>query len=133
VTPYIQDPNDASILYAGYDRVWRTTNGGNSWSVGYAVSGGAGKLLAMDMSANNSSVVYSAKRNRIWRNTTDISAGLPVSSNSITYIRVDPANENRLWVTFSGFTAATKIFRSADGGSTWTNITYNLPNLPVNC
>ena len=133
VTPYIQDPNNASILFAGYDRVWRTTNGGTSWTVGYAVSGGSGKLVAMDMSANNSNVVYSAKGNRIWRNTTDISAGLPVSTNSITYIKVDPANENRLWVTFSGFTAANKIFRSTDGGSTWTNITHNLPNLPVNC
>jgi len=133
VTPYIQDPNASGTLYAGFTRVWKTTNSGNAWTVGYAVSGGTGKIVAMDMSANSSNVVYSAKSNRIWRNTTDISAGLPISTNSITYIRVDPGNENRLWVTFSGFTAANKIFRSTDGGSTWTNITYNLPNLPANC
>lgn len=133
VTPYIQDPSNASVLYAGYSRVWKTTNGGNAWTVAYAVSGGSGKLVAMDMSANNPNVVYSAKVDRIFRNTTNITTGLPVTSASITYIRVDPANENRLWVTFSGFSAANKIFRSTDGGSTWTNITYNLPNLPANC
>lgn len=132
VTPYIQDPNNASILYAGYNRVWKTTDGGNAWTVAYAIPG-TSKVVAMDMSANNANVVYSAKSNKMYRNTTDITAGLPVSSASITYIRVDPANEDRVWVTFSGFSAANKIFRTTDGGSTWTNITYNLPNLPANC
>lgn len=132
VTPFIQDPNNASILYAGYVRVWKTTNGGNAWTMSHSIPG-TSKIVAMDMSAANSNVVYSAKSTKMYRNTTDITAGLPVSSASITYIRVDPANENRVWVTFSGFSAANKIFRTTDGGSTWTNITYNLPNLPANC
>jgi len=132
VTPFIQDPNNASILYAGYTRVWKTTNGGNAWTVSHAIPG-TSKVVAMDMSANNSNVVYSAKSTKIYRNTTDITAGLPVTSASITYIKVDPANEDRVWVTFSGFSAANKIFRTTNGGSSWTNITYNLPNLPANC
>lgn len=132
VTPFIQDPNNASILYAGYTRIWKTTNGGNAWSMSHSIPG-TGKIVAMDMSAANSNVVYSAKSTKMYRNTTDITAGLPVSSASITYIRVDPADEDRVWVTFSGFSAANKICRTTDGGSTWTNITYNLPNLPVNC
>jgi PKD repeat protein len=33
----------------------------------------------------------------------------------------------------SGYSAANKVFRSTNGGTTWVNITANLPNLPVNC
>jgi len=132
VTPYIMDPTNNNILYAGYDNVWRTNNAGAAWSISHSLSGGSGKLVALGMSANDNTVLYSAKSDRMWRNTTNITAGLPTGSASITCIKVDPANKDRVWVTFSGFSAANKIFRTTDGGNTWVNITYNLPNLPCN-
>ena len=33
----------------------------------------------------------------------------------------------------AGFSATDKVYKTINGGSTWQNITYNLPNLPVNC
>jgi hypothetical protein len=36
------------------------------------------------------------------------------------------------WVTCAGFTASTKVFETQDGGAHWTNISYDLPNLPLN-
>ena len=33
----------------------------------------------------------------------------------------------------AGFNASDKVYKTIDGGTTWQNITYNLPNLPVNC
>ena len=32
VTPYIMNPTNAAILFAGYDKVWKTTNRGDSWT-----------------------------------------------------------------------------------------------------
>jgi photosystem II stability/assembly factor-like uncharacterized protein len=54
------------------------------------------------------------------------------SDSYITYLIVDDKNPDRLWATLSNFTAGRKILYSSDGGKTWENITYNLPNLPAN-
>ena len=38
-----------------------------------------------------------------------------------------------IWVTFSGYNAGQKVYKSTNGGKTWTNISGVLPNIPVNC
>jgi hypothetical protein len=42
---------------------------------------------------------------------------------------MDPDMPNRLWATFSNPGA---VFRSDDAGTAWTDVTSNLPSLPVN-
>jgi len=53
------------------------------------------------------------------------------ASGWVSGIAVHPGNANLVWLTLSS-SAAGRVYRSADGGSTWTNVTANLPNLPVN-
>ncbi|MGL5890977.1 MAG: PKD domain-containing protein [Bacteroidia bacterium] len=36
-------------------------------------------------------------------------------------------------MTFSGYSSANKVMRSTNGGTSWTNISTGLPNLPANC
>ena len=44
------------------------------------------------------------------------------------------SNPDHIWVTFSEYNSAHKVYESLDRGQNWTNITgNNLPNLPVNC
>lgn len=43
----------------------------------------------------------------------------------------DPADNNRMWAT-SSEVGGGRVFRSTDGGSTWTDRTAGLPALPVN-
>jgi hypothetical protein len=33
----------------------------------------------------------------------------------------------------AGFSAGNKVYKTGNGGISWQNISYNLPNLPVNC
>ena len=54
--------------------------------------------------------------------------GMPQALSSVS---VDPDDENRLWVTMSGFRANDKVFHSEDGGLSWVNISQCLPNLPA--
>jgi photosystem II stability/assembly factor-like uncharacterized protein len=42
---------------------------------------------------------------------------------------VDPTDSQRVWATFSNPGA---VFHSDDGGATWTDVTANLPSIPVN-
>ncbi|MBK9320787.1 MAG: hypothetical protein IPM91_19690 [Bacteroidetes bacterium] len=37
------------------------------------------------------------------------------------------------WVTFSGYVSGKKVYKTTNGGTSWTNVSTGLPNLPVNC
>jgi hypothetical protein len=46
---------------------------------------------------------------------------------------VNRQNASTIYATTAGFINGQKIFMSSNSGITWQNITYNLPNIPVNC
>lgn len=48
-------------------------------------------------------------------------------------IAIHPTDPNILWAVRSNYTAGAKVYKSINGGSTWTNVSGNLPNLPTNC
>ena len=50
----------------------------------------------------------------------------------INDIEVSDTNPNDIWLSFGNITATKKIYHSNNGGTTWENISYNLPNAPVN-
>jgi hypothetical protein len=60
----------------------------------------------------------------------DLSAGFP-TSDFITDISVHPILDNFVYISVGGFTATEKIFFSNNGGASWSNFTFNLPNTPV--
>lgn len=57
------------------------------------------------------------------------SIGVPANA-SISCIDVDPANPNHLVVTLSNYGVAS-VWESTNGGTTFTNIEGNLPDMPV--
>jgi photosystem II stability/assembly factor-like uncharacterized protein len=50
----------------------------------------------------------------------------------LSCIAVDPSNPQRIWVTSSQIGAGGLVYRSDDGGSTWTDCTAGLPKIPMN-
>ncbi len=139
VTPYVIDPNSSATLFAGYDKIWKTTDRGDSWTSASQQLSATTKLRSLAIAPSNSNVLYAADQTNMWK-TTDGGASnwttvtLPaLSGNSITYIAVKNTDPNTLWITSGGFTSGSKVFESTDGGTTWTNISTGLPNLPVMC
>lgn len=55
------------------------------------------------------------------------------NKSHISDVKFDPTNANRIWAVFSGFWNTKHVFFSSNGGTTWSNITYDLPNIPTNC
>ena len=138
VTPYIMCPQKNTTLLVGKDQVFRSRDGGGSWAQVGTVSGGSGSIIALAYGPADSTHIYAAKSDKFYASTngntfTDRTAGLPVASASITYIAVSNIDANKVWVSFSGYSAANKVWYSADAGATWTNYSTGLPNLPVNC
>ncbi len=46
---------------------------------------------------------------------------------------MNQSDPSQAWITFSGFDSIHKVFKTSNAGKDWTNITYDLPNIPVNC
>lgn len=130
VTPYVMNPSNSSIIYGGYETgIYKSTNGGSSWTN----TGGDGRS-AMAHGVNNTSRVYAAS-GTTFRMSSDAASTWTIytAPGSVTGIAVDPANSLRVFITVAGFTAGQKVYRSTNGGSSWTNISGNLPNVPMNC
>jgi hypothetical protein len=45
---------------------------------------------------------------------------------------VHAADPNTAYVTFSGYNAGQKVYKTSNGGGTWSNISGSLPNMPAN-
>ena len=136
-----------NIVFASSDPVYRTTNGGTSWT-----NIGANGRWAMVTCPSNSNRVYAAggdswndggsqagkqlfrsdDQGATWVQVQD-NPGFPATITKITGIGVDPGNSLRLWVTMGGFTDGQKVYYSNDGGANWQNLSGSLPNIPVNC
>lgn len=61
--------------------------------------------------------------------TTVTAPGGVVNITSVDFVSTVT---NIMYVTEGGYVATNKVFKSTDGGSSWTNITGNLPNIVVN-
>ncbi len=135
VTPYIIDPSNPNILYAGYANVWKTTNRGDDW-VEISTMSASNFIRSMDISNNNTNFIYVADLTRIWKTEnggsswTNITGTLPVGSSNITNIAVKNNDANTLWVSLAGYTA-TKVFQSTNAGATWVDISTGLPQIPA--
>ncbi|RYY49102.1 MAG: hypothetical protein EOO06_08225 [Chitinophagaceae bacterium] len=135
------------IAYTSSDTVFKTTNGGDSWT-----SKSANGRWALVTCPSNSNRIYAAggaswndggsqsektlKRSDnggdSWINLRT-SPGFPSNITKITSIGVSPSNSARVWVTMGGFTDNQKVYYSSNSGGDWLNITGSLPNIPVNC
>lgn len=137
ITPLVLDPGNQNIVYAGFDRLWKSTNGGISFtSTSNAINGTNIDVIAL--AASNPNVIYVGIQSSIYKsinggaNWTNINGSFS-GNNSITGIAVDHNNANHLLITTSGYNAGQKVFESVNGGISWNNITGNIPNIPANC
>jgi len=146
--PFVMDPSDRLTLYAGTYRVHRTTNGGSSWTVisGDLTDGpGAGNLTfgtltSLAVAPSSPSTIYSGADDGSVHVTTNggstwtnIEAGLP--TRWVTRVAVDPLDRDIAYVTLSGYKEdifTPHVFRTTNRGTSWTDITGNLPNAPAN-
>ncbi len=136
VTPMQHDPNVTQRIVAGYNDLYEYTTSWNQLSTFNFPA----LLRNIEFYDGNSNVIYVSTNNQIYRTTNNGTAftevtnnlGTILSGNIITSIEVDPANQNRVWVSISGWSAGNKVAFTSNGGTTWTNVSGSLPNLPCN-
>ncbi len=140
VIPFEIHPINSNTLYAAYDTIWESTNEGASWIK--LPGSGLGKFSSMAISPTNPERIYAATDDgkiyrrdvagETWTNITAASFPPNAFISDIT-ISTDPSTFGlTAWVSFTGYTGGKKVFKTTNGGSTWTNISAGLPNVPVN-
>jgi len=146
-TPIAINPRNHNVLIAGSQYVYRSTNNGVSWSKSSAQDLTTdpvaqvvyGTCTTLCISNADTTLYYAGTDDgKVWRSNnrgaswTDVSAGLP--GRWVTRVVADPSDPQVVYVTESGFTQdshAALVFRSANQGAAWSNISANLPDFPA--
>ena len=152
------DPNNPSVVYYAGDIVNRSTDGGNTW---LPISPDLGKenpgreinpLYAAHYGTVTTLAIAKTDPKTIWAGTDDgfvwrttDGGATPLSwtqvqsstlpNQWVSHVTIDPADAKVVYVTYSGFRSGDQssyVFRTTDGGATWTDIGKGLPQAPVN-
>ncbi|HWP85445.1 MAG TPA: hypothetical protein VNN17_09660, partial [Terriglobia bacterium] len=135
--PFLQHPTQPGTLYLGTHRLWRSRDRGEHWE---AISGDltrGGRISALAISPVSPQTMYAGTSDGLVQVSTDGGASWFRFANPnfpdryVTSIAADPRGPERMVVAVSGFGSG-HVFRSADFGATWEDISRNLPDVPVN-
>jgi photosystem II stability/assembly factor-like uncharacterized protein len=152
LSPIEFDPSDPDTVYTASEIVHRSTDKGATWTpISRDLTNGPGRetnplfrnygtvtaLAVADAEfgtiyagADDGNVSYTHDGGGTWTKAT----GLPI--DWVTSLEIDRRDPSRVaYATFSGFRSGKQkslVFRTADGGKTWKDISGNLPQAPVN-
>lgn len=144
--PFIMSSHVSTTLYTGTYRVYKHTNAPNgTWTaISNDLTDGTNNryhiISTVAESYKNANILYAGTSDaKAWRTTnggtqwTEISAGLP--TRYISHIETSPDFENTVYIAHSGYKSndfIPHIHKSTNNGSTWTDISGDLPQLAVN-
>lgn len=145
------EPNRVLFIAAAGQVVQRSVNSAGSWTTSSPALGA--EVSALAVAPLSSAVVFAGTRSGAlwrssdggatvanWRNVTAGSGGsATLPPRRVSKIVVHPTDANTVYLGFSGYNGASPghVYRgtSSDGWAanwTWTDITSNLPDIPVN-
>lgn len=127
VTPFEQDPIASNVIYAGYNQVYKSTNSGGSWTTISQDFGGDLNHLKIAPSTNE--IMYAAIGDRLFVNTfasfNTTWTELFGFAGTINSIAIHPTDPNKVAIAT---TSNRKVYVSNNGGITWLNYQFNLPD-----
>jgi uncharacterized repeat protein (TIGR01451 family) len=159
--PWVMNPDNPNQLFLGTYRLYRTDNAKAasatdvSWKpisgdltagcTGAAPNGGRGCTISAVGVGGGQAVytgsemgyVYVSPNAQTSDNPTWIQVDQGLPERPVTSFAVDRSNYRFAYAAFAGFDQGTQgtpghVFKTTDGGQHWTNISGDLPDVPVN-
>lgn len=136
--------SDTSVIFIAASTIWMfDINLNSSADISNGIAEGYWALKTCPSNANR---IYAAGGNSAFDNAGNLyetpdggtnwntisnNPGFPDNFPRISDIGVRPNNSNYVFVSFVGYTDSVKVVYSNNAGVSWTNVSYNLPNVPV--
>ncbi|HBH07211.1 MAG TPA: hypothetical protein DDX92_11490, partial [Flavobacteriales bacterium] len=120
-------------------------------------AGNTSSIRHIDICESDTSVMYITTGWRDWKSQPQDSSIYKTTDGGLNWvnisvydaaswgakassIKVDPYDPDQVWVVFNGYKSGSpgnpninqKVYHSINGGQTWQNISYNIPNISVN-
>ena len=141
ITPYFLHPTNHTTIYAANQSVLRSTDNGSSWET-LAENVTADLIYPMTQSQVNPDLLILAGSGS-WTtnpeikistnggiNWNDVTNNVPGEPRYVSSVVTHPSEANTMYIVRQGFGAGNKVYKTTDLGSTWVNISGNLPDLP---
>jgi photosystem II stability/assembly factor-like uncharacterized protein len=129
------DVRGALIAKAGVS-LWVSDDTGDTWTE--VDFGGQGERASALTIVDGTTMVVGTERGRLCRVTrgigwanADVTVLTSPRGGFVSDIVVTGSPNKLVWVSYSSFGGG-HVFRSTNGGTTWTNCSGNLPDIPVN-
>ncbi len=138
VSPLEEDPIAANTLYQGKAQLYKSTNGGGSWTTISSFTPddpNDDNLVEVSLSPVDSDIIYAAYRHQVFMTTdggtswSDVSPS--VSFSNVNYISTHPTDPDKALIVLSGSTE--KVMETTDQGNSWTDLTSGLPSIGAEC
>ncbi|MCB0819664.1 MAG: hypothetical protein KDC13_03505 [Bacteroidetes bacterium] len=144
ITGCITQSNDF-LMFTGFQSVFASFDWGVFWEPLGTPDFSGQPLTSLDVFGSNCDQLIATSRINYFENVQskvyssvdggfawlDITNGLP-DSLYYTSVAVNRSNSSEIVLTLGGFVDGIKVFRTTNAGQSWQNISFNLPNFPVN-
>jgi photosystem II stability/assembly factor-like uncharacterized protein len=149
IAPFVLDPNNSNRILGGGASLWRTDNAkapntnttGPVWTIIKSSTGR--RISAIAVASGNSDLVWvgydsgqvfktinGTSANPTWQRVDHEGSNPLTPTRFCTRITIDPTNHSIVYVSFGGYNRG-NVWKSDDGGLTWSNIGNLLPEAPV--
>lgn len=142
IAPFALDLNNSNTMLAGGASLWRSTNVKAATPTWTAIKVSTGSYISAITTAqgtggsdkiwvghNNGALYKTANGTATTPSWTQSGTGV-LPSRMLLSILVDKDDHNKVYATFGGYSSG-NIWRTTDGGTTWTDISTNLPQAPI--
>jgi photosystem II stability/assembly factor-like uncharacterized protein len=126
VVPYEQDPIAQNVIYCAFDEVYKSLDGGDTWT---SISQNfVADIDHLKIAPTNNNFMYLAINGAFWY-TTDggllwTQSALSLGGGRINSIAVHPTDPSKIAIAT---TDSQKVYVSTDNGVSWTSILWDLP------
>ena len=134
--PIAYDPNNQMTVYNFSTTVYKSLDFGSTWNYVGSPTTFTGTISKAAIAENNSNIIVISRGDKIDKSINGGVSFVGIKNNlpnhSIEDIAFDPNNDDVIIVVNGRYeNNSEKVYITTNGGASWTNITYNLGNMPL--